>query len=83
MLSKGNHLTTVPYEMPGLEYIRKVELVYRSETYDTYFMPYYCFYVELPEQEGENGLKTYGTYYVPAVKSDYISNIPTSAGNFN
>ncbi|MBM6917726.1 hypothetical protein [Intestinimonas butyriciproducens] len=83
MLSKGNYLTTVPYKISELEYIRKVELVYRSETYDTYFMLYYCFYVELPEQEGKNGLKTYGTYCVPAVRSDHISNIPTSAGNFN
>lgn len=82
LLAIGNYITNVPDEMPGLEYVRKVELVYHSETYDTYFMPYYCFYVELPGKE-ENGLKTYGTYYVPAVRGDYISNMPTWNGDFN
>lgn len=82
LLTSGNYITNVPDEMPGLEYVRKVELVYHSETYDAYFMPYYCFYVELPEKE-ENGLKTYGAYYVPAVKGDYISNMPTWNGDFN
>lgn len=82
LLASGHYITNVPDEMPGLEYVRKVELVYHSETYDAYFMPYYCFYVELPEKE-ENGLKTYGTYYVPAVKGDYISNMPTWNGDFN
>lgn len=82
LLASGNYITNVPDEMPGLEYVSKVELVYHSETYDTYFMPYYCFYVELPEKE-ENGLKTYGAYYVPAVKGDYISNMPTWNGDFN
>lgn len=82
LLAIGNYITNVPDEMPGLEYVRKVELVYHSETYDAYFMPYYCFYVELPEKE-ENGLKTYGTYYVPAVRGDYISNMPTWNGDFN
>lgn len=82
LLASGNYITNVPDEMPGLEYVRKVELVYHSETYDAYFMPYYCFYVELPEKE-ENGLKTYGAYYVPAVRGDYISNMPTWNGDFN
>lgn len=82
LLASGNYITNVPDEMPGLEYVSKVELVYHSETYDTYFMPYYCFYVELPGKE-ENGLKTYGTYYVPAVRGDYISNMPTWNGDFN
>lgn len=82
LLASGNYITNVPDEMPGLEYVRKVELVYHSETYDAYFMPYYCFYVELPGKE-ENGLKTYGAYYVPAVRGDYISNMPTWNGDFN
>lgn len=82
LLASGHYITNVPDEMPGLEYVRKVELVYHSETYDAYFMPYYCFYVELPEKE-EHGLKTYGAYYVPAVRGDYISNMPTWNGDFN
>ena len=46
-------------------------------------MPYYRFYVELPDMERENGLKTYGAYYVPAVKGEYISNMPVWEGTFN
>ena len=46
-------------------------------------MPYYRFYVELPEETQNNGLNTYGAYYVPAVESRYISNMPTWEGSFN
>lgn len=83
LLLNGNYLTTVPYEMPGSEYIKKVELIYRTGTHEQYYMPYYRFYVELPEEELENGRKTYGAYYVPAVDSSYISNMPTWDGSFN
>ena len=88
LLLDGNGLTTVPYEFPGEEYIRKAELVYRTGMYEEYYMPYYRFYVEIPEagmpEEGrELGLKTYGAYYVPAVESSYISNMPVWDGRFN
>ena len=83
LLSKGKYLTTVPYEMPGSEYVKNVELIYRTGELEKYYMPYYRFYVELPEEEQENGLKTYGAYYVPAVESTYISNMPTWDGSFN
>lgn len=83
LLSKGNYITTVPYEMPGLEYVKKVELIYRTGRHEEYYMPYYRFYVELPEEERENGLKDYGAYYVPAVEGAYISNMPTWDGSFN
>lgn len=82
LLSKGNYITTVPYEMPGIEYVKKVELVYRTGKQEEYYMPYYRFYVELPEDERENGLKTYGAYYVPAVDGSYISNMPIWDGSF-
>jgi hypothetical protein len=83
LLVNGTYLTTVPYEMPGAEYVKKVELVYRTGQQETYYMPYYRFYVELPEAEQENGLKTYGAYYVPAVSAAYLSDFPTSGTNFN
>lgn len=83
LLAKGNYLTTVPCEMPGLEYVKKTELIYRTGKYEAYYMPYYRFYVELPEELQENGLKTYGAYYVPAVEPTYISNMPTWDGRFN
>lgn len=90
LLLNGNYITSVPYELPGAEYIKKVELVYRTGVYEEYYMPYYRFYVELHvEERGYGlkdygyGLKTYGAYYVPAVEHSYISNIPTWDGSFN
>lgn len=76
LLLNGNYITTVPYEIAGKEYISKTELVYRTGTYEKYYMPYYRFYVELPEIQRENGIKDYGAYYVPAVRSEYIENMP-------
>ena len=45
--------------------------------------------VELPEEKevtdskGDTEMKTYGAYYVPAVESRYISNMPVYDGTFN
>lgn len=75
LLLNGNYITSVPYEMTGENSIARVELIYRTGAYEPYYMPYYRFYVEIPELE-ENGLKTYGAYYVPAVEASYISNMP-------
>ncbi len=82
LLLKGNYITTVPYEISEKESIKKVELVYRTGEGEECFMPYYRFYVELPDEEQENGLKTYGAYYVPAVEGSYISNMPVWDGGF-
>lgn len=82
LLLKGNYITTVPYKIPGENFIAKVELVYRTGAREEYFMPYYCFYVELPEEE-RDGLKTYGAYYVPAVEKEYLTNMPLWDGSFN
>ena len=81
LLIQGSYVTSVPYEMPGEEYIRKVELTYRTGS-DLYFMPYYRFYVEIPQEQWEE-MKTYGAYYVPAGEQRYISNMPSWDGSFN
>jgi len=83
LLENGNYITTVPYELPGMEYVAKVELMYRNGAHDEYYIPYYRFFVELPGEERDNGLKTYGAYYVPAVHESYISNMPVWDGSFN
>ena len=88
LLEEGHYVTSAPYEMPGMDYVERVELVYRTDEYSTYFMPYYRFYVELPEEEALikeqlHGLKVYGAYYVPAVKAEYLTNMPTWDGSFN
>jgi len=82
LLEEGHYITTVPYAMPGASCVKKAELIYRTEG-QAYLMPYYRFYVELPEEERENGMKTYGAYYVPAVEERYIENMPVWDGGFN
>ena len=83
LLLNGNYVTSVPYDLPGKEYIKKVELIYRTDVHDEYFIPYYRFYIELPEAERDGGMKTYGAYYVPAVREEYIENMPLWNGSFN
>ena len=85
LLSEGQYLSSVPYAFPGEDYIAKAELVYRTGELEKCYMPYYRFYVEIPEEEGTalEGAKTYGAYYVPAVESKYISNMPVWDGGFN
>ncbi len=83
LLKSKNYITTVPEEFPGEQYIKKIELVYRNETWTKVYMPYYKFYVELPSMKRENGLNTYGAFYVPAVQGKYIENMPVWDGGFN
>lgn len=83
MLLNGNYITSVPYKLSGGEYVAGVELAYRNSRTDEYFLPYYRFYVELPPETRDNGLKTYGVYYVPAVWERYIANMPVYDGRFN
>ena len=83
LLLNGNYITTVPYEISEAELVKKVELIYRTGRHEACYMPYYRFYVELPQETRENGLKSYGAYYVPAVESAYISNMPLWDGGFN
>lgn len=83
LLLKGNYITSVPYELPGEKYVAKVKLVYRNSRLDETLIPYYRFYVEIPDMQLDNGLKEYGAYYVPAVEPQYIENMPIYNGDFN
>lgn len=75
MLIAGDYISSVvQYDFPGKEYIAKTDLVYKSKKGET-VAPYYRFIVELPEAPDEIGIKSYGIYYVPAVKDKYISGI--------
>lgn len=86
-LIAGNYQTSVPAAFPGEEYIGKVELVYRTGRLEEVLLPYYRFYVLLPDtmsrSAAEHGLQTYGAYYVPAIAEEYIANMPTYDGRFN
>lgn len=82
LLAKGNYVSSVPEVFPGRKYIRRVELVYRTGYDEEFFMPYYRILVEVPALKYE-GMNTYGAYYVPAVRSEYLSGLPTYDGSFN
>lgn len=83
LLGEGHYITSVPYELPGLEYVEKVELVYRNGELEDCWMPYYRFYVRLPEMMEDDGLQTFGAYYVPAVEGRFLTNLPVWDGSFN
>lgn len=83
LLLEGKYITNTPYELPGAEYVKKVELLYLTGGREQYFMPYYRFLVELPQEAQENGLRCYGAYYVPAVEEAYLTGLPVWDGSFN
>lgn len=86
-LIAGNYQTSVPTAFSGEEYIGKVELVYRTGRLEEVLLPYYRFYVLLPDtmnpSAADDGLQIYGAYYVPAIAEEYIANMPTYDGNFH
>ncbi|MBR6772567.1 MAG: hypothetical protein IKM29_04135 [Clostridia bacterium] len=86
LLFNGNYVSNCLYDITGTETVVKTTLVYRYNTYDEYIIPFYCFYVEVPPDVAwyeENGLKTFGMYYVPAIESSYIANMPRWDGGFS
>ncbi len=66
-LWQGDYYTDIPSPLTGQEHFEKIDLVYKRWQFDTMYIPYYRLFVELP-QEQHGDLKTYGVYYVPAVK---------------
>lgn len=93
LLLNGSYISTVPteYLINGeitADAIAKTELVYRMGERDEYYQPYYKFYVELSdeyyaEDSRPEGMKEYGGFYVPAVESEYLSDISVWDGSFN
>ena len=85
LFAEKHFITTVPAEYPQLE-TASVELMYRTDAFGEVFMPYYRFLVEL-DTSGmivhAEGLKTFGAFYVPAVESTYLTNMPLWDGRFN
>lgn len=86
MLQNGNYITTVPVPLPEDTLPARVDLLYRNESSAQVFMPYYRFLIELPDMpigDCAPNLKEYGTYYVPAVQSEYLDALPVWDGSFN
>lgn len=81
LLKKGNYITfDNDNPLPDTKQIENVNLVYLTgNTYET-FLPYYSFDIRTQDTDSEtSGLAQYATYYVPAVKGEYISNMPNAA----
>ena len=85
LLFAGNYASSVPYEITEGDAVAKVELVYRTSSYEQVWLPYYRFLVELPEEfrPEDKELHDFGAFYVPAVEGKYITNMPTYDGRFN
>lgn len=76
LLCRGYYGTSISGKFPGEKYIVKRELVYRNNLMQDIYIPYYAFYVELPDETGRNGQTCFGLYYVPAVEGKYIEDYP-------
>ena len=85
-LLKGEYQSSIYDYVPTSKDIVKVELVYRTGAFEKNLLPYYRFYVEMPSDnvDSENlGLKSYGAFYVPAIKEEYLSGLQIYDGSFN
>lgn len=88
LLRNGNYLSTINNTMYTLkedDEIGLTRLTYRSGRGYECIMPFYLFYVQIPEEEfgHEKGDLLYGLFYVPAVRSEYLENMPEPAISFN
>lgn len=88
LLRNGNYLSTINSTMYTLkedDEIGLIELTYLSGRGYECIMPFYLFYVRLPEEEfgHEEGDDIYGLFYVPAVRGEYLENMPAPAISFN
>lgn len=75
-LLRGEFYSSLPSITPQKENIHHVEIVYNGGSYNLggnakIIMPFYKFYVELPEKR-EGDMKVYGTCYVPALADEVL-----------
>lgn len=62
----GDYYSSFLEGVPEKQNIHRVEIVYRNGSNAKIIMPFYKFYVEMPEKK-EDDLRFYGTFYVPAI----------------
>ena len=87
---KGHYFgnTRVSKNEAKLERIKRIELVYNNANRAEYFTPFYKITVEteywaLYNFEEDPKIKTYAEVYVPAIKSEWITNMPAYYKSFN
>jgi hypothetical protein len=76
LLLEKQYTTSVPEEFPGEQYIARIELVYHTGMFAKVYMPFYRFLVEMPTMQIDNGLKTFGAFYVPAIDREFLYETP-------
>lgn len=85
LLLQGSYITAAQ-TAPAEEAIVQTELFYINLNTQEYLMPYYCFWVKSPPEEGvelPDGLSVYDPYYVPAVERQYLTGLPLYDGSVN
>lgn len=84
LLKEGNYVTSAPFDGEvSDDMIGAGELVYRNGSgLDEYFMPYYRFYVLFDENDSIPEYN-YAALYVPAVSSEYLTDMSVWNGSFN
>lgn len=90
LLLDGKYIASLHLDRVDKEHIEKVELIYRTSHRDTYYQPYYRFYVRLDSSNidpvlliDDPKLKDYAALYVPAVNAEYLSDVELWDGTFN
>ncbi|MDO5095823.1 MAG: hypothetical protein Q4D65_04610 [Peptostreptococcaceae bacterium] len=88
LLRLGKYVSSVPYPVTSKSEIAAIDIDYVTVPYIEYWIPFYCFYVKLPQEslDGKSTdwrLQSYGIYYVPAIPSKYIKSMETYEGQFN
>lgn len=86
LLRLGKYVSSVPYPVTSKSEIAAIDINYVTVPYIEYWIPFYCFYVKLPRDDGKITdwrLQSYGIYYVPAIPSKYIKSMKTYEGQFN
>ncbi|MBQ5755183.1 MAG: hypothetical protein IIV90_05895 [Oscillospiraceae bacterium] len=87
-LLAGHYVTNAPEPFAGEEALHGVELVYKTGRYRANWIPYYRFYAEVPGWEytpegTTREMASYGAYYVPAIRPEYILDMELWNGSFN
>ena len=81
-LKNGEYITSSPvakdYKPDNYD---RVELIYRTDITDEYFIPYYKFWIDVTD-EIRAEQKTYGAFYIPAILPEYLD-VQTWDGRFN
>lgn len=86
LLDEGRYISTL-FHTPSSDRVERAVLTYRTGQKSEYFLPYYKFFIDVTDDEQivglPEGLRIYGTYYVPAVDPAFLDQMTVWNGSFN